>query len=99
MATTRLVFFARAVWKLRSDSGSTNAFYYGIPGDIPVTGDWDNNGDDTVGVVRPVGHWLLRDSKDCCAAEEDYWFGTTGDTPLPGWDGDGEDNAGITRNP
>ncbi len=39
------------------DSGSpvvyqTSAYYFGNYGDLPVVGDWDCDGDDTVGVAR-----------------------------------------------
>ena len=65
--------FHNATWYLRSSLTSgvaTSTFRYGRPGDIPVMGDWDGDGDDTVGVVRftqtPTGGfiytWYLRNS-------------------------------------
>jgi len=62
-----------ATWYLRNSLTSgvaTNTFRYGIRGDIPVMGDWNGDGHDTVGVVRtntlPGGQqtysWYLRNS-------------------------------------
>jgi len=64
--------FHDGVWYLRTTltSGPANTtFSYGRTGDIPVMGDWDGDGDDTVGVVRQtqrgadtVYTWFLRNS-------------------------------------
>jgi hypothetical protein len=64
--------FFDATWYLRdslSSGPATSTFRYGQPGDFPVMGDWDGDGDDTVGVVRFTGPpdgpfsytWYLRD--------------------------------------
>jgi hypothetical protein len=65
--------FTDAMWYLRSSMTTgvaTSTFRYGVPGDFPVMGDWDGDGDETVGVVRftetPSGDlvytWFLRNA-------------------------------------
>jgi hypothetical protein len=65
--------FDGATWYLRSSLTSgvaTSTFRYGRPGDLPVMGDWDGDGHDTVGVVRFTGPsggpftytWYLRNT-------------------------------------
>jgi len=60
------------LWYLRTtptSGAATSTFGYGRAGDIPVMGDWDGDGHDTVGVVRAtptaggeVYTWFLRNS-------------------------------------
>lgn len=75
------------------------AFYFGVPGDIPVLGDWDCNGTATPGVWRSSsGLAYLRNSLDTGIADETFYFGVPGDIPLAGdWDGDGCDSLGVYR--
>ena len=86
-------------WHLRSGDGSTTSFYYGTPGDIPLMGDWDCDGIDTVGMFRPSnGYAYLRNSNDFGIADIDFYFGIAGDIPIVGdWDGDGCDSLGVYR--
>ena len=86
-------------WQLRSANGSVTFFYFGNPGDLPLLGDWDCDGIDTVGVYRPrSGQVLLRNSNDLGFADEQYYFGKRGDLPIAGdWDGDCFDTVGIFR--
>ncbi|HYP28974.1 MAG TPA: hypothetical protein VE262_19840 [Blastocatellia bacterium] len=70
---------------------------YGIPGDIPVAGDWDGDGVDTIGVYRE-GNFLLRNSNTNGFADIVVTFGAPGDLPIVGdWDGDGTDTVGVYR--
>ena len=75
---------------------------YGLPGDTPVTGDWDGNGVDNVGVVRQVPgdrllHWYL-DLDGDLTHDVQVRFGIAGDTPVTGdWNGDGIDDVGVVR--
>ncbi|MFW6336573.1 MAG: hypothetical protein ACOC3G_05545, partial [Phycisphaeraceae bacterium] len=68
--------------------------------DIPVIGDWNNSGVQTVGLVRDNGsnlQWILSNS---VAAASDITFehGNSGDLAVVGdWDGDGYDTAGLVR--
>ncbi|MFI5958759.1 hypothetical protein [Cryptosporangium sp. NPDC051539] len=72
----------RGDWYLRtSPSGgpAQSAFRYGTGGDLPVMGDWDGDGRETVGVVRtlPGGgyRWLLRNSNSAGPAEVSFDYG------------------------
>ena len=88
-------------WHLRTgDNGEVTSFYYGIPGDIPLFGDWDCDGIDTVGMYRPTsGFVYLRNSNDFGVADLDFFFGIPGDLPLVGdWNGNGCDTLAVNRN-
>ncbi|MEI7852004.1 MAG: hypothetical protein WCH86_09240, partial [Kiritimatiellales bacterium] len=68
------------------------AFGYGLPGDIPIVGDWNGDGIDTVGVFRPSNAmWYLNPNN---AASPDntliaFGYGLPGDIPVVGdWNGD-----------
>ncbi len=70
---------------------------YGIPGDKPVVGDWDGDGEVTIGVYRN-GVFYLRNSNSIGIAEIYFAFGLPGDQPIAGdWDGDGIDTIGVYR--
>ena len=60
---------------------------FGLPGDIPVVGDWDGDGKDNAGVVRKEAdgllHWYLDTDRDP-GAEQHRIFGLHGDTPVVG---------------
>jgi hypothetical protein len=60
---------------------------YGIPGDKPVTGDWNNDGKDTIGVYRN-GTFYLRNENTIGFADVVFGLGIPGDMPIAGnWDG------------
>jgi hypothetical protein len=62
-----------------------------------VAGDWNGDGNDTIGVWR-AAEWRLRDAV-AKPAGTIFTFGTKeGDRPLVGdWDGNGSTTAGIVR--
>ncbi|MFF9213989.1 MULTISPECIES: LamG-like jellyroll fold domain-containing protein [unclassified Streptomyces] len=71
---------------------------YPEAGTIPLTGDWDGDGVDTIGMFDPTTRiFHLRDKND----GPERWaiqFGTVGDLPVVGdWDGDGIDTVGVWR--
>jgi hypothetical protein len=83
-------------------------FAFGLRGSVPVVGDWDGNGSQTVGVFRagawslagtlaPAGGWLagaLGNPHGAVAVS----FGEAGDRPLVGdWNGDGTETIGVQR--
>jgi hypothetical protein len=63
------------------------ALNYGLPGDKPVVGDWNNDGYTTIGVYRG-NRFLLRNSNTNGFAEIVFDLGNTGDIPIAGnWNG------------
>ncbi len=71
---------------------------YGIGGDYPIVGDWDGDGDATIGIFRN-GTFYLRNSNTIGYADVMFVFGVRGDQPVAGdWDGDGIDTIGVYRN-
>jgi lysyl endopeptidase len=53
------------------------ALNYGLPGDQPVTGDWNGDGIDTIGVYRN-GQFLLRNSNTIGFADIVFGLGESG---------------------
>jgi hypothetical protein len=88
------------------NAGTNYNFAYGgaLPGDVLVTGDWDNGGYMTPGIVRTNSssqwEWLLRTSNSGGGANYDFVYGgfVSGDVPIVGdWDGNGTYTPGIIR--
>jgi len=78
---------------------------FGLSGDIPISGDWDNDGFDDIGVYRPGTRKFYLD-----ANSNRTWdgalggdvitlpFGLTGDVPVIGdWNDDNFDDIGVFR--
>jgi hypothetical protein len=62
-------------------------FSFGRPGDLPVSGDWNGDGETTVGVFRG-DTFHLRDTLAGGTADESFSYGRAGDVPLTGnWGG------------
>lgn len=86
-----------SVWKTNPGWG-TNTL-----GDRPVMGDWDGDGNDTIGVFRSGGDnkWYFNNTLDTTAtafASGPWGSGALGDWPIAGdWDGDGKDGIGVFR--
>jgi hypothetical protein len=92
--------FSKGVWRVSNVnaeqlSRSARAFAsyrFGRAGDLPVVGDWDGDGTQTVGVVRPsraagTNRLLLRNSRGPVVS---FTYGRYGDRVLVGdWDGNG----------
>ncbi len=87
---------ARGTWTL---AGEASGFYYGVPSDVPVTCDWDGDGDTTVGLYRRTsGYLYLRNTNSFGIADIAIFYGMPEDVPLCGdWDGDGLETIGIYR--
>ena len=89
-----------ASWYLRnynSSGPSSTSFGYARSTDVPLVGDWDGVGGDTVGVFR-AGTWYLRNYNSSGSSFTSFGFGRATDRPLVGdWDGDGRDTIGVFR--
>jgi hypothetical protein len=78
--------------QLSTSAGVFASYRWGRSGDIPVVGDWDGDGIQTIGVVRfnaarNSNHVALRNSD---GSRLDFWYGRRGDRILVGdWDGNG----------
>jgi hypothetical protein len=78
-------------------------YKFGISGDLPVTGDWNNDGVTDIGVFSPTtGEWFLdlngNHRWDGSAVDGLYLFGKTGDLPVTGdWNDDGVTEIGVFR--
>ena len=84
-------------WFIRSASGATTTQQWGLPGDIPVPGDYDGDGKTDFAVWRPGnGTWFIIPS-DGGPPIVQQW-GLRGDIPLPGdYDGDGKTDFAVWR--
>ena len=87
-------------WLLRnSNSGgpATIQLTYGRVGDVPIVGDWDGNGTETIGIRRGTT-FHLRNTNTSGPAQISFSYGLTTDLPIAGdWDGNGRDTIGIRR--
>lgn|GEM_PF-6619163 len=104
---------SEAKWYLRNSNtpgGSTSftPFAFGVSGtewdDRPIAGDWDGDGDDTIGVWRRAeAKFYLRNSNWAGSPDiTPFAFGVSspeaGDIAVAGdWDGDGDDTVGVWR--
>jgi len=89
----------RGQWHLRYGDGSVESFYFGIPGDVPLLGDWNCDGVDSVALFRPSSGFVYLSNRNSFGfAESDFFYGNGGDVPIAGdWDGDGCDTLGVQR--
>ncbi|HEX5731197.1 MAG TPA: PKD domain-containing protein [Blastocatellia bacterium] len=85
------------------DEGVDGQSQFGIPGDIPVAGDWDGNGAYEIGIYRKVdgeGWWYLdlNGSRAWDQGDRAYQFGLGTDLPVVGdWNGSGKFKLGVFR--
>jgi hypothetical protein len=79
------------------------AFNFGLTGDVPVSGDWNNDGLTEIGVFRPSTHMFYLDYNgngawNGAVTDRQFNFGLTGDVPVSGdWDNDGFTEIGVFR--
>jgi hypothetical protein len=77
------------------------ATFGGAPSDLPVTGDWNGDGMDTVGVYRgATGFFYLSNTNVAPSVAYSVLFGNPGDSPFAGrWTPDmTHDGIGVYRN-
>ena len=94
----------RAVWRTVNgqDVAMTQLMpeeqcHFGFPGAEPVTGDFNGDGHDEVGVFID-GQWFIDLNGNGTWDDGDLWakLGSEGDLPVTGdWDGDGKTDIGI----
>lgn len=85
---------------LPSGITQTLTINFGINGDLPVAGDWNNDGVESVGVFRPsAGQFFLTDDNVANPTiDHTINFGLNGDIPIGGdWNSDGRDTVGVFR--
>jgi hypothetical protein len=79
-------------------------YNFGISGDTPISGDWDNNGKSEIGVFRNSTHLFYLDYNgngawNGASIDRQYNFGISGDIPVTGdWNADGKSEIGVFRN-
>ncbi|MEO1616723.1 MAG: M12 family metallo-peptidase [Planctomycetota bacterium] len=85
-----------------SPGPSDQYFSFGPGGDagwIPLAGDWDGDGTDTIGLFQPdLSLFHLKNSFTAGPSDQYFFFGpqNAGWTPIAGdWDGDGVDTIGL----
>jgi hypothetical protein len=67
------------LWSLRDADGNVTTFFYGDPGDVPMVGDWDCDGDDTPGLYRQSdGFVYLRNSNTQGVADIRFFLRESG---------------------
>jgi serine-aspartate repeat-containing protein C/D/E len=85
------------VWLVHGQTDAGPHAVFGLPGSIPVTGDFNGDGKSEVGIYYK-GEWFLDLNGNGQWDAEDLWakLGSDADRPVTGdWDGDGKDDIGI----
>jgi hypothetical protein len=93
------VAFRNGRWYVSKEdhSGTDYSFNYGIPGDIPVVGDVNNDGIDDVVIFRNGKWWVSK--SDHSGTDYSFNYGIPGDIPVVGdVNNDGSDEVVIFRN-
>jgi len=88
-----------ALWDELNVFSATSSFYYGNPGDLGFSGDWNCNGTKTPGLYRQSdGFVYLRNANTEGNANITFFFGNPGDVPLAGdFNNDGCDTVSLYR--
>ncbi len=88
----------QALWILADADGvPQKELQFGLPGAVPVVGDFNGDGIDEVGVMID-GIWFVDLNGNGTWDQDDFWvkLGAPGDLPVVGdWDGDGKADIGI----
>ncbi|MFG1613256.1 GH25 family lysozyme [Nonomuraea wenchangensis] len=85
-----------------SDSQSSSVatrpvVHYGNSPMVPIRGDWNGDGKDTVSAFDPTtATFFISDTPESGQASYTFRYGDPGAVPFVGdWDGDGKDNVGV----
>ncbi|NNF88294.1 MAG: CapA family protein [Acidimicrobiia bacterium] len=85
-----------ARWQVEHIDASFSTFYFGLPGDVPLFGDWDCDGIDSAGMWRPAAGFMYLQDDATGVAQERIFIGQEGHVPLAGdWNGNGCDTVGL----
>ena len=86
------------VFFINGDAGVVE-FGMGTTGDLPIAGDFDDDGTDEVGLYRPsTSEFFFRDENTAAGTISTRVLGTSGDEGLVGdWDADGAATPGVRR--
>jgi len=104
---TNIGVFRNGQWYLDAngngawDAGTDTLTTFGLPGDIPVTGDWNGTGTTKIGVFRNGVWYLDTNGNGVWDAGTDTFttFGLPGDVPVTGdWTATGTTKIGVFRN-
>lgn len=90
---------SNGTWYVKPANGAAPRFQqWGVPGDIPIAGDFDGDGITDFAVWRPSnGTWYVIPSASPAAPQVTQW-GLPGDAPVPGdYDGDGRWDPAVYR--
>ncbi len=98
---TIAAYNAAGEWGIRNENrpgAPDTPFSFGAGSFLPVAGNWDGVGGDSIGVFDPAtATWFLRNSNDSGPADfVPFSYGAPGFVPVVGdWDGDGVDTIGV----
>ena len=67
-----------ARWQVGHVDGTVDTFYFGLPGDIPMSGDWDCDGIDSAGMWRPSTGFMYLQDDATGVAQERLFLGEAG---------------------
>lgn len=85
------------IYGARGGAAPTQQFAYGSARDVPLVGDWDGDGVDTIAVQRQ-NIYMLRNDLNSGSAQVMTSFGRATDQTVVGdWDGDGVDTIAVVR--
>ena len=85
-------------WYVNPASGAQTVQQWGLPGDVPLTGDFDGDGIPDYAVFRPsTAIWYIIPSSAPGTVIQKEW-GLSNDIPVPGdYDGDGKTDFAVWR--